>query len=68
MISNLRLTMEKNDTHNWLKTGQMELNVKIRGEQDIETLGRKYHWMPNRVSKLHRLGYYICLIVTAVLN
>jgi len=40
MISNLRLTMEKNDTHNWLKTGQMELNVKIRGEQDIETLGR----------------------------
>ncbi|MHC4320836.1 MAG: response regulator [Planctomycetota bacterium] len=40
MISNLRLTMEKNDTHNWLKTGQMELNVKMRGEQDIETLGR----------------------------
>ena len=40
MISNLRLTTEKNDTHNWLKTGQMELNVKMRGEQDIETLGR----------------------------
>ena len=40
MIANLRLTMEKNDTHNWLKTGQMELNVRMRGEQDIETLGR----------------------------
>ena len=40
MISNLRLTMEKNDTHNWLKTGQMELNVRMRGEQDTETLGR----------------------------
>ena len=39
MISNLRLTMEKNDTHNWLKTGQMELNVKMQGKQDIETLG-----------------------------
>ena len=39
MISNLRLTTEKNDTHNWLKTGQMELNVKMRGEQDIEALG-----------------------------
>ncbi|GAX60784.1 GAF sensor hybrid histidine kinase [Candidatus Scalindua japonica] len=39
MISNLRLTMKKNDTHNWLKTGQMELNVKMRGEQDTETLG-----------------------------
>ena len=39
MISNLRLTMEKNDTHDWLKTGQMELNVKMQGEQDIETLG-----------------------------
>jgi tubulin-specific chaperone A len=40
MISNLRLTTEKNDTHNWLKTGQMELNVRMRGEQDTETLGR----------------------------
>ncbi len=40
MISNLRLTMEKNDTHNWLKTGQTELNVRMQGEQDIETLGR----------------------------
>ncbi|MBT6563137.1 MAG: GAF domain-containing protein, partial [Candidatus Scalindua sp.] len=39
MISNLRLTMEKNDTHDWLKTGQMELNVKMQGKQDIETLG-----------------------------
>lgn len=40
MISNLRLTTEKNDTHNWLKTGQMELNVRMQGEQDIETLGK----------------------------
>ncbi|MDP6925278.1 MAG: response regulator [Candidatus Scalindua sp.] len=39
MISNLRLTMEKNDAHDWLKTGQMELSVKMRGKQDIETLG-----------------------------
>ncbi len=40
MLSNLRLTMEKNDAHNWLKTGQMEISVRMRGEQDIETLGR----------------------------
>ncbi len=40
MISNLRLTVEKNEIHNWLKTGQMELNVRMQGEQDIETLGR----------------------------
>ena len=40
MLSNLRLTMEKNDAHNWLKTGQMELSVRMRGEQDTETLGR----------------------------
>jgi len=40
MISNLRLTMEKNDTHNWLKTGQTELNIRMQGEQDVETLGR----------------------------
>ncbi len=40
MLSNLRLTMEKNDAHNWLKTGQMEMSVRLRGEQDIEALGR----------------------------
>jgi len=40
MLSNLRLTMEKNDAHNWLKTGQMELSVRMRGEQETETLGR----------------------------
>ncbi len=40
MIDNLRLTMKKNDTHNWLKTGQMELGVKTRGEQNTELLGR----------------------------
>lgn len=39
MLYNLRLTTEKNDAHNWLKTGQMELNVRMRGEQNIETLG-----------------------------
>ena len=40
MLSNLQLTTKKNDAHNWLKTGQMELSVRMRGEQDIETLGR----------------------------
>lgn len=39
MLYNLRLTMEKNDAHSWLKTGQTELNVRMRGEQDIGTLG-----------------------------
>lgn len=40
MLSNLRLTTEKNNAHNWLKSGQMELNVRMRGEQDIKTLGK----------------------------
>ncbi|MCR4289157.1 MAG: response regulator [Candidatus Scalindua sp.] len=72
MISNLRLTTEKNDTHNWLKTGQMELNVKMRGEQDIETLGRNIIgylteylnaqvgilYMPGDDSRLKQIGSY----------
>ncbi len=40
MLSNLQLTTEKNNAHNWLKTGQMELSVRMRGEQELETLGR----------------------------
>ena len=40
MLSNLKLTTEKNNANNWLKTGQMELNVRMRGEQELETLGR----------------------------
>ena len=40
MLSNLQLTTEKNNANNWLKTGQMELSVRMRGEQDLETLGR----------------------------
>jgi CheY-like chemotaxis protein/methyl-accepting chemotaxis protein len=39
MLHNLRQTTEKNDAHNWLKTGQTELNAKMQGEQDAETLG-----------------------------
>ncbi|MHC4181866.1 MAG: response regulator [Planctomycetota bacterium] len=39
MLHNLRRTTEKNDAHNWLKTGQTELNVKMQGEQGVETLG-----------------------------
>ena len=72
MISNLRLTMEKNDSHNWLKTGQMELSVKMRGEQTIETLGRnivgylaKYInaqigilYMPGKNNCLKQIGSY----------
>ena len=40
MIFNLRETMEKNQAHNWFNKGQTELNMKMRGEQDIETLGK----------------------------
>lgn len=40
MIQNLRKTTEKNEVHNWLTVGQTELNVRMRGEQDTETLGR----------------------------
>ncbi len=72
MISNLRLTMEKNDTHNWLKTGQTELNVRMRGEQDLETLGRNtigclteylnaqigLLYMSGNDSRLKRIGSY----------
>lgn len=39
MLHNLRRTTERNNAYNWLKTGQMELNVKMQGEQDAETLG-----------------------------
>ncbi|MBO1223397.1 MAG: response regulator [Candidatus Scalindua sediminis] len=39
MLHNLRQTTEKNEAHNWLRTGQTELNVKMQGEQDIGTLG-----------------------------
>ncbi len=39
MLHNLRKTTEKNEAHNWLRTGQTELNAKMQGEQDIEKLG-----------------------------
>ncbi len=39
MVRNLRLTREKNEAQDWLKTGQAELNEKMRGEPDIATLG-----------------------------
>lgn len=40
MLYNLRETTEENKRQNWLKTGQAELNDRMRGEQDTATLGR----------------------------
>ena len=39
MVINLRQTMEKNETHNWIDTGRVSLNDIMRGVQDLETLG-----------------------------
>jgi tubulin-specific chaperone A len=40
MLYNLRQKTEENELQNWFKTGQAELNDRIRGEQDLATLGR----------------------------
>ncbi len=43
-LANMTLTLNKittqNETQNWLKTGQAELNAKMSGEQDIGILAR----------------------------
>jgi len=38
MTQTLRRATEENANQNWIKTGQTELNVRLRGEQDIQTL------------------------------
>lgn len=40
MLHNLRQKTEENELQNWFKTGQAELNDRMRGEQDLATLGR----------------------------
>ena len=40
ILFNLRQTMKKNDAYAWLKTGQKELYVRMRGEHNIESLSR----------------------------
>ncbi len=40
MINTLRAVTAENEKQNWLKTGQTELNDRMRGEQDIPTLSR----------------------------
>ena len=40
MTKNLREMTEKNEKQNWLKTGQTEINDRMRSEQDISGLGR----------------------------
>ncbi|MCD6176433.1 MAG: GAF domain-containing protein [Candidatus Cloacimonetes bacterium] len=40
MIKYLRKTSKENKIQNWLKTGQNQLNEKMRGDQDIKTLSR----------------------------
>ncbi|NOZ68855.1 MAG: response regulator [Deferribacteres bacterium] len=40
MIHTLREITAENEKENWLKTGQAELNDRMRGEQDISTLCR----------------------------
>ncbi len=39
MLDNLRLTLDKNEFQDWLKSGQMELSARMSGEHDIGTLG-----------------------------
>ncbi|MGR3175773.1 MAG: response regulator [Candidatus Scalindua sp.] len=72
MLSNLQLTTEKNNANNWLKTGQMELSVRMRGEQELETLGRNIIgylaeylnaqvgilYMSSRFKRLKQIGSY----------
>ena len=41
MLRSLRETMAENERQNWLKTGQAELNERMRGEVDIGKLGGK---------------------------
>ena len=39
MLVRLQTTIKENEKQNWLKTGQMELSARMRGEQDIGVLG-----------------------------
>ena len=38
MTQTLRKATEENAAQNWIKTGQTELNVRLRGEQDMQSL------------------------------
>jgi signal transduction histidine kinase/HAMP domain-containing protein len=40
MVENLRTAAGERERHNWLKTGQTELEDRMRGEQEMETLCR----------------------------
>ena len=38
MTQTLRKVTEENEAQSWIKTGQTELNVRLRGEQDMQSL------------------------------
>ena len=38
MTQTLKKATEENEIQNWIKSGQTELNVRLRGEQDIQSL------------------------------
>ena len=38
MTQTLKKVTEENQRQHWIKTGQTELNIRLRGEQDIQTL------------------------------
>lgn len=40
MIKNVKRSIIENEKQNWLKTGQAELNDKVRGELDVATLSQ----------------------------
>ena len=40
ILTSLRLTTKNNDANSWLKTGQKELYMRMRGEHNIESLSR----------------------------
>lgn len=40
MIKNINQSIKENEKQNWLKSGQAELNDRIRGEQDVVTLSQ----------------------------
>ncbi len=75
ILTNLRLTTKNNDTNSWLKTGQKELYIRMRGEHNIESLSRNIIdclteyldakigilYMSDKNSNLKQIGSSACL-------
>ncbi len=50
MMREIEQSMQEVEQQNWLKTGQAEFNVMLRGEQDIVTLGQRIiNYLANHV-------------------